>query len=484
MSRAQIPLVGGFNRSRNVLVNNQATVNFITAIKGAGAKAPMVLETAPGYVELGLVGDGPIRTGRMVSSKIRSGATAFELYGVYGSKLIAHTPTSGNITIGTLGTSSGRVRMARGRSKIALVDGTQGYYYDGTTFGVITDADFPDAATFIDYMDGFYIANDPNTDNWYISAREDPTSWNALDFTAATYAPDAALAHCAQESLLWVMGEESAQAYYNSGNASFPYDRVLSATQRVGILAPQSLANSDDGVFFLATTPEGGRFIYRIQGQAGQQISGDEQDQFLSTISDPSTCYGFIYKQAGKSFYVLQCGATTGADARASSTLVYNMAAGVFETRETNDGTAWRAGGHGILNNENLVGSNLSGSYGRLDLSNYQDAGQELIRTRRTQVVHGMGYEMDFWQLMVGIQSGIGNTDAPNPTLRMRYSDDGGQTWSRWLEKSAGRVGETKKIITFDQLGSSTDRVFEIAMSDAANLVLVDAYVEIEATLA
>lgn len=478
-NRIEIPFIGPQATSRSVLINNQQTVNFMQAVKGQGAKAPVVLETAPGLVDLFTVGDGPIRSPKMHRSKIRTGATANELYGVFGSKLIAMTTDQGNKTIGTLNTAGGTVQIARGRSYLLIVDGTDGYTYDGTTFAVISDPDFPSNPTHCVYIDGFFVVNDSVTDNFYISAVEDPTSWNALDFEAAAVAPDAALALAATESLLWIIGDETSQAFYNSGNPDFPYDIVLNATQEVGILAPHSIAESDDGIFFLATTPEGGRFIYQIRGTAGMTISGDEQEAFLDTVTSPDEAYGFIYKQAGKSFYVLQLGANTGTDARSSSTLIYNIKARSWETREINDGTAWRAGGHGVLGNDNIVGSRLQAQALRLDLDDYQDSGQEMIRRRRTQVQHMRNHTMTFWSLIVDLQGGIGNATSPDPTLKLRYSNDGGRTWTSWLENKIGAVGETLRRAKFDKLGSARNRVFEIELSDAVNLVISGAYAEV-----
>jgi hypothetical protein len=481
--RIQIPIIGGQAVSRSVVVNNQATINFIQAIKGQGAKAPIVLETAPGYVDRGMVGDGPIRTGLMVNSRIRPASVAGELYGVYGSKLIAHTSNIGNLEIGTLtGLGLGdRVRMARGRQYIAMVDGVNGWTFDGTTFAQITDLDFPGQAgpgapTFMVYLDGFFIVNDALTDNFFISAVEDPTSWNALDFEAASVAPDNSLAMASQVSLLWIIGDETAQAYYNSGNPDFPYDIVLNATQEVGILAPQSLADSDDGIFYLATTPEGGRFVYQIQGQAGRVITQDEQEAFLDSLVDPQDAYGFIYKQAGKSFYVLQVGPSPG---KVTSTLIYNIKANAWETREINNGEAWRVGGVGVLVNDNIAGSRLQGRFGELDLNNFQDSGQEMIRTRRTQVFHVLNKSIDFWRLIVDVQGGIGNATSPNPILRMRYSDNAGQTWSNWLAAEVGGQGEYFRRVNYDQLGSGRNRVFELELSDAVNLTIIGAYAEI-----
>ncbi len=483
--RAQIPFVGPQAVSRSILVNNQATVNFMQAVKGPGAKAPVVLETAPGLVVVdSMVGSGPIRSAQMASTRIRPASVANDLVGVFGDELVALTTDIGDLSIGTLNSAAGQVRIARGRNYIMVVDGTDGYTWDGTTFAQITDLDFPGQSgagspTHVVYIDGFFVVNDALTDNFFISAVEDPTSWNALDFEAASVAPDAALALAATESLLWVIGDETAQAFYNTGNPDFPYGIVLNATQEVGILAPQSIAESDDGIFYLATTPEGGRFFYQIQGTQGRTISTDEIEAFLVDVTDPTDAYAFIYKQAGKSFYVVQLSATGGSDPRASSTLIYNIKAQAWERRELQDGTAWRAGGHGILAGENIVGSRLQAQTLRLDLNNFQDSGQEMIRLRRAQIVHNLNKTMSFWSIIVDLQPGIGNATSPNPLLKLRYSNDGGQTWSNYLTEPVGKVGETGRRVKFDKLGSGRNRVFEIELSDAVNLVIIAAYAEI-----
>lgn len=460
------------------------------AIKGQGAKAPVVLETAPGLVDLETVGSGPLASPKMLPSKIRSGATAAELYGVWGDELIAQTTDQGCISVGTLNRvpSPGQAQMARGRSYIMIVDGTDGYTYDGTTFAQITDADFPGqtgagSPTHCVYIDGYFVVNDALTDNFFISAVENPTSWNALDFDAASVAPDAALALASTESILWIIGDETAQGYYNSGNPDFPYEIILSATQEVGILAPYSIAESDDGIFYLSTTPEGGRFVYQIQGQTGRVITGDEQESFLQTVTDPTDAYGFIYKQAGKSFYVLQLSATTGDYAKSSSTLIYNIKAASWETRELLDGSAWRASGHGILGNENIVGSRLQARRLRLDLNEYQDAGQEMIRRRRSQIVHVNNKLMSFWSVIIDVEGapdGTQDSAGADPKLKLRFSNDGGRTWSDHLIRSIGQIGETMARVRFDKLGVARNRVFEISLSDAVNLTVLGAYAEIE----
>lgn len=476
--RQTIPFIGQQAISKSVAVNNQETVNFVHSRQGIGAKAPIVLESAPGLVDLAAAGSGPCRTPHMVNFK-------GELYGVFGRDLVS---IDENLVVTVrssfqLDDVAATCSIARGRNYVMVVDGSKGYTWDGSTFATISDLDFPanftptaGVVSHVSYLDGFFIVNNNLSDLWYISAIEDPTDWQGLDFEAAAVSPDAVLAHIANGAILWLIGDETAQPYYNTGNFLFPYGLILNAVQEVGIAAPHSLAESDDGVFFLATTPEGGLFVYRIRGQSGQVISGEEQDNMLAGITDPSLATGFIYKQAGKSFYVLQL-------APNEPTLVYNIGVNLWETRTLVDGSAWRIAGHGVVGQQrNIGGSRLAGRIYELDTSVYTDAGSTFVRRRRTQIYHKNGHRLDWWELVIDCVPAVGlvSGQGEDPTIRLRFSDDRGVTWGDQLIEPIGRIGETERRAVFRNLGQARDRVFEIECSDPVNFTIINAYAVVQ----
>lgn len=473
--RITIPFVGGTNKSKVVSVNNTATVNLINSIKSQGAKALVILENAPGLIDRGSAGNGACRTPQMYEW---FDDTETLLYGVWGDKAVSIDKDYNVVELGTLENSGGTVRMARGRDHVMWVEGTAGWTWDGSSFLQITDLDFPTefpgTVTHVVYMDGFFIVNHAEKDDFYISAKEDPTSWNALQFEAAAVAPDNSLALAATDSILYIVGAETVQPYYNSGNPDFPYDLYLTGVQEVGIAAPQSIAESDEGVFWLATTPEGGLFVYRMRGTQGFVISGEEQDEQLALepAASISSIYGFIYKQEGKSFYVLQLN---------NSTLIYNVKANVWETRELLNGDAWRVAGHGILNRTNIVGSRLAAKFYEMSTTAYDDAGQDMIKRRQTQIIHHHGMLMDFWQVVIEFLPGVGTTgDNVDPQCRFRYSDDNGQSWSAQLFTPIGKAGEVMSRQVYDNLGESRNRMMEVEVSESVQIAMVNAYAVIE----
>lgn len=65
-----------------------------------------------------------------------------------------------------------------------------------------------------------------------------------------------------------------------------------------------------------------------------------------------------------------------------------------------------------------------------------------------------------------------------DPMVMLRWSQDGGHTWSSEHWRSAGKVGEYKTRVRWRRLGQARRRVYEIAVSDPVPWQFIDAYLE------
>lgn len=103
-------------------------------------------------------------------------------------------------------------------------------------------------------------------------------------------------------------------------------------------------------------------------------------------------------------------------------------------------------------------------------------------RLRRTPHVYS-GLDWLYYELLeIDIESGVGLRagQGVDPQLMLRWSDDGGHTWSKEHWVSAGKVGKYQTRAIWRRLGRSRDRVFEVSMSDPVKWVITGARLDVK----
>jgi len=82
-----------------------------------------------------------------------------------------------------------------------------------------------------------------------------------------------------------------------------------------------------------------------------------------------------------------------------------------------------------------------------------------------------------FDELQIQFQPGVGNPEDPgfNPQAMLRWSNDGGSTWSNEYWTSIGKQGKYKNRAIWRRLGTARDRVFEVVVTDPIKAVIVSA---------
>lgn len=84
--------------------------------------------------------------------------------------------------------------------------------------------------------------------------------------------------------------------------------------------------------------------------------------------------------------------------------------------------------------------------------------------------------------LQVDVQAGVGLTEGQgaDPSIQLRWSDDGGHTWRGPITTTVGRLGQYRARAKWRRLGHSRDRIFEVSMSDPVQWVLLQALAQIQ----
>lgn len=466
----QVPFVGPDYGARSSAVQSQRTVNLYPQFEKPGAKNVIALYPAPGLSLHAQVGPGPCR----------SNGVEFQdaLYFVNESKLVKLDGSTSFTNVGTLNSSGGRCSLVAGRDYLLVVDGTDGYTYDGTTFAEIADADFPAGPTHCAYLDGYFIVNKGDSDEFYISALEDPTGWNALDFATAEASPDDILALEANFKDLYLLGRSTTELYYNSGDPDFPFTPYPGGTLEVGIKAPYSLAKSPYGLFFLGTTKVGGVAVVQVQGQQINEVSSDQSWE-ISQFESVEDATGFVYRHGGKTIYQI----TFPTELR---TFEYLIEDGVWVERQSYQIGRYRASGYGYLGNKHILGDYNNGNFYELDYDTYTENGALIERIRRCQHFHNLNKRYIWHKLTIDFEGGVGlvTGQGSDPQAMLRWSDDGGYTWSseRWV--TLGALGNYGVRAVWRNLGQSRNRIYEVKVTDPVKTVIVNAYADVTECLA
>jgi hypothetical protein len=498
------PILGAAYVARSVNAAANRCVNLFPEVVPEGGKEPAFLQRCPGLELTAIVGTGPIR-----------GMWKFGdfLYVASGGKLYR---VDGNYAITELGliNGSGPVSMADNGVQLFVACNPDAFIYNANTgvFAQVTDPDFPGAVS-VGYLDSYFVFNEPNSQRVWVTALLDGLSVDPLDFASAEGNPDDIVSLIVDHREVWLFGNNTIEVWYNAGLADFPLARIEGAFMETGCLAPYSVAKLDNSVFWLGSDARGNGIVYRNQGYNGQRISTHAVEWQIQQYAVLSDAIGYSYQQDGHSFYVLVF-------PTAQATWVFDVSTGLWHERAYWDGVQYRrhrSNCQANFNGQVLVGDWETGFIYAFSQDTYNDNGQaqRWLRSWRAlptgqntlkRTAHhtlqldcesgvGAGTVSTFFLLTENsvnlttesgdplVTSLISLTVGANPQVMLRWSDDGGHTWSNEHWAGMGKVGEYGKRVIWRRLGMTTklrDRVYEVSGSDPVKIAIMGA--ELSAT--
>ncbi|MGI9484341.1 MAG: hypothetical protein ACR2RF_00345 [Geminicoccaceae bacterium] len=415
----------------------------------------IALESDPGLKLFATAGNGPIR-GIHVLAGIP--------YVVSGTEFYSLSSTGTATKIGGTIPGSNAVCMTANQTQIAIVTNPDAYVFTvGTGLGQITDADFPGASS-CTFMDEYGIFSRPDTGQFFISALADMTTYDALDVATAEGAPDDLVAVIAEKRQLILLGEHTGEVWFNSGDATFPFERLPNGFFERGLQSFLAVTKEDNSVFWLGDDG----LIYRLEGLTPIRISTHAVEEAIRGYSD-KTARAFTYTFGGHKFIVFRF---------ATATWIYDAATDRWHERETYPNKTWVGCCSAMAYGKYLVGDNDNGNIYELDGETYQDNGKTILRlftfppVGNGETPQSMGaFEVEF-EAGVGLTSGQGS----DPQAMLRFSDDGGRTWSNQLTRDIGKIGEYENRAVWNGMGQFRRRVHEVSVSDPVKVAVIDAY--------
>jgi hypothetical protein len=460
--------VGGSFSTRSRIASSERSINlFPEPIESKDGKsgAGGYLIGTPGVVSFDTLappGQNIIETlGRCF---VISGGNVYEEYSTGAHSLIGNL----NAYIGPVALTSNGYQLMIGCGLVGWTVNLAG----SPVLTQITSPGFSGAGT-VTYQDSYVIASVPGTREFFISGNNDATSWNGLDFASKDGAPDLLQNVTSTQRLLWLIGQETSEPWFNSGNANFPFQPVAGNLREVGTPAPMSPAVVEGELMWLAADKRGQGYVISIQNLYPVRISNFAMENEIQQYKTISDAIGESYQESGHTFYLLHF-------PTAGKTWAFDNITRLWHERgfwNIQTGSYKTALGlyHAYVFGKHLV----LGANGQLydqSLNYLDDAGSPLRRVRRFPHVSDENETIRHARLQIDLQRGTVPLGL-NPQLILRYSDDGGFTWSKEKKAYVGKTGNYKyPRAIFRMLGSSRDRVYELVTTDAYANYWIAAY--------
>jgi hypothetical protein len=507
------PILGQAYVARSINAANNRMVNLFPEATPEAGKEIGFLNRAPGLRRLATIGTGPIRG--MWSNQQAS----FDAFVVSGTEVYRVNANYVATKIGNV-TGTGPVSIAYNGIQVFFACNGPSYIYNtaSNTFGQITDPDFPGAKT-VSYLDGYFVFNEPNTQRIWVTSLLDGTAIDPLEFASAEGSPDNVTGIIADHRELWVFGNDSVEVWYNSGALDFPLTRIQGAYNEIGCLSAFSIAKLDNALFWLGQDARGYGIVYRANGYTGVRMSTHAVEYAIQQYGDVSDAIGYTYQQEGHAFYVLTF-------PKANATWVFDVATGAWHERagfENGVFVRHRSNCQMTFNSETVVGDYQNGNIYAFDLEVFADNGQpqkwlrswralptganNLKRTAQHSLQldaeTGVGLNgidpLDPLEYNLATTSGddivtnegdfiaisVETVEGANPEVMLRWSDDGGHTWSNEHWRSMGRIGTYGTRTIWRRLGMTIklrDRVYEVSGTDPVKIDIMGAELILDPT--
>jgi hypothetical protein len=336
----------------------------------------------------------------------------------------------------------------------------------------------------IGFVDGYIIATLQNSHTWQQSNLEDATVWSGLNISTISYFPDNIVSMICDHREIWFWGAKKAIGYYNAGTGFPAFIPIQGAFMESGAGATFATVQLDNSVFWLDRDERGYMVARRLNGYAGDRISTHAVELAWQAYSVASDAVGWTYQEGGHSFWVLYF-------PTANATWVYDVSQNLWHQRgysvtPTGNYIADRGMSHTFNFGKHLVGDWASGNIYDLSPAYLDDAGNPIRGNRRSPPIveenHWMYYDQIEFVMETGIAPASPLTDGDGnqrpPQIMLRWSDDGGKTWSNTYYLSVGELGNYRKRVIKRMLGRGRKRLFDVSWTDPYPFRFNDAYVK------
>jgi hypothetical protein len=389
----------------------------------------------------------------------------------------------------------------------------------GINFSVLPSSDgaFSGANT-VDVIDNYIVYNNPTTQEWGSTDLLSPISPNT-SYSLKDGAPDDLVALIVDHREVYLMGEISSEVWTDVGTVPFPFQRIPGTSTQHGIAAPFSLYRLGNSFAYVSRNNRGQSQIMQMQGYIPQRISTHAVENTLAN-QNVDDALAWTYQLEGHEVYVVTFPSLNLTWAYDSTTQLWHK---WLYTNNDNEYQRHRGNCCATFQGLVIIGDYENGKLYQLDKTNYTDDGQNVRRLRRAPHLVTEFQRQYFDELQIQFQPGVGTTGlsaalqavnlqspyiitdtgtltigaleivnlgefntinqltpTTNPQAMLRWSNDGGSTWSNEHWTGVGQTGKYRNRAIWRRLGTARDRIFEVVVTDPVNFVIISANLKVQ----
>ena len=477
MPRIPMSLGLGSYESISVPFSAQRCINMYAGIAQEQALNDYALFKTPGIKAFATVADKPSR-GAVVMGGV--------YYVILGQELYSVDSLGADTLIGTIAGTK-RVSMAHNGTKLAIVtpgeSGLNCYVYNATTDVLVqvSDTDFLNASS-VCFKDGYYIFTKTDSNIFFISALNDPLTYDALDFGTAELAPGNITGCHVNHDELYIFKREITEVFQNIGGSGFPFQRIPGASYEKGSHSKYSPIQWGGKFYFVGGGANEKTGVFAAAGAAEPyRISTDAIENEIQKFTDTEigNSYSFTYSISGSSFV----GFTFRSVNITPRTFVYNITASElkgrniwFEQQSGVDENAWRVESVDYVYSKLLVSDTTDGRIGELDPDTNTDYSEVILREKTTGPLTSQGESLfvQSMELVVDAGKGLITGQGSDPEIMMSFSDDGARTFQGQFTRKLGKIGQYFRRVEWRRLGRIPyNRVWKFTVSDPIDITLI-----------
>ena len=334
----------------------------------------------------------------------------------------------------------------------------------------------------------------------------DCTLWDATNYQPLQGQADRLVACISRREYLLLLGSRRSQVFVNQGSGSPPFASYNETFIETGCGAKCSVCDLGDSIMWIGEDERGQRAAWRAFNFQPQRVSNFAIEQQWQSYPRVDDAVAFTHIWRGHLLYQITFPSAVDSEGRPwprtwqyDATTSQLIGRACWQERQFLNATNQLVGrpevSHCFAYGRHLVGSNgADGNPGAVYQYSdriYTDCGTDYsgLQSQRAMVRDRIAVHL--WQENVRIfyhriefelERGIGLDGVglgTNPVIMLRWSNDGGNTWSQEFQCPVGQIGQYRMRVFLNRLGYARDRIFWVRCSDPVAWSLLTAELDL-----